>query len=110
MSTAAPSPEIRVRQRDRLAITSLLLGLLLIVFPVQADILDAALHARRFFAAGIVAVTCFAAVFVPFLLSLRRRRREPQLWANRGCLIATGIILVLDVLFLGTLLIYQAFR
>ena len=111
MSTAAiPSPEVPARQRDGLAVTAFLLSLFLMVFPLQADMLDAALRGRRFFAAALVAVACFAAVFTPFLLSLRRRRREPHLWASRGYLIAAGVILVLDVLFVGTFFVYQLLR
>ena len=109
-TTAIPTSEVPARQRDGLAITAFLFSLFLMVFPLQADMLDAALRGRRFFIAALVAAACFTAVFTPWLLSLRRRRREPQLWASRGYLIAAGVILVLDVLFVGTLFIYQLLR
>jgi hypothetical protein len=111
MSTAAvSSPEVQVRTQDGLAVLAFLLSLFVMVLPLEAGMLDVLLRQRRFVIAGIVAIVCFAVVFTPFLFSWRRRRRQPQMWRGRGYLIAAGVILTLNVLFVGTLFIYQLFR
>jgi hypothetical protein len=90
-TTAVQSPEAPARQRDGFAITAFLLSLLLL-FPLQADMLAAALRNRRLVVAALVAAVCLSMAFTPFLLSWRRRRREPQSWGSRGYLIAAAII------------------
>ena len=111
MSTASvPSPEVQARKQDGLAVLAFLLSLFIMVSPLEADMLAVLLRHRRFVLAGIVAIGCFTVVFAPFLLSWRRRRREPQMWRGRGYLIAAGVILTLNVLFVSTLFIYQLFR
>jgi hypothetical protein len=80
------------------------------VVPTQADILDPVLRGRRFVFASLVFALFLAAVLTPFLLSMRRRRREPFVWGSSGFLAATGAILCLDVLWFASIMIYQLFR
>ena len=91
-----------VRPQDGLAVSAFLLALLIMVLPLEADILDVLLSRRRFAVAGMVTMVCFASVFAPFLRSWQRRRREPKKWRGLGYLIAAGVILVLNLLFVGT--------
>jgi len=110
ITPAVKAPEARKRPQDGLAVYAFLLALVVMVVPLEADLLTVSLMHRQFLHAGFVAMTCFAVVFTPFLISLRRRERESQARRGRGYLIATGIILALNVLFVGTILIYQFFR
>lgn len=87
-----------------------MLALFLMVFPVEADLLDVLLRKGRFVMAGVVATICFVAVFTPLILSWRRRRREPGTWKWGGFLVAAGAILGLNALVVGTVFIYQLFR
>ena len=86
------------------------LSLFIMVLPLEADSLDVLLCHHQLAAAGCLAAVCFAIVLTPFLLSLRRRRREPQARRGRGYLVAAGVILTLNLLFVGTVFIYQLFR
>ena len=106
MNSNAP---ISVRRRDPLAIVSFLLALVLMVIPVEAGILDPALR-RSLALASLVAMAFFAVVLIPFLLALRRRRREPLVWRGGGFLIVTGAILALNATWFGLILIHQLFR
>ena len=65
----------------------------LMVFPVGADIHYSLFRARMFAIADVFLVGCFLIVFIPFLLSCRRLRREPDRWRGRGWLIAVGVVL-----------------
>jgi len=98
------------KRRDPLALCAFLVAALTMIMPLQVDILDPALRSGRFVAASLVFSLFFAAVFAPFWSSVRRRRREPQRWGSWGFLIATGVILALDVLWFASILIYQLFR
>lgn len=57
-----------------------------------------ALDMRKVADAGALCVICFVVVFTPFILSWRRLRRHPGKWRGRGYLIATGVILALNVI------------
>ena len=105
-----PTSQAPVPRGDPLAKVAFFLAILIMVLPVEADILDPALRHGRFILASIVAGFFFAVVFTPFFLAMRRRRREPVVWGGRGFLIATGVILVLNVLWFASILIYQLFR
>jgi hypothetical protein len=80
------------------------------IVPVEADILTPLLIRRRLGITTFVAALIFAAVCVPFFLGLRRKRREPLVWGGRPLLIATAVILSLNVLWFGSVLIYNLFR
>ena len=101
---------ILTRRREPLAICAFIVAVATMIVPVQVDILDPALRTGRFGGASIVFPLFFAAVFTPFWMSVRRRRREPLNWGSFGFLIATGVILSLDVLWFASVLIYQSFR
>jgi hypothetical protein len=102
--------QVSARRRDPLALCAFFLTVLTMVVPVQVGVLTPPLQAGRFGAASLVFALFFAAVFTPFWMSVRRRRREPLLWGSLGGLVATGVILSLDVLWFASVLIYQLFR
>jgi hypothetical protein len=105
-----PTSAVPVRRRDPLAVVAFVLAVLIMVVPVEVGILDPALRGHRFVGASIVAAFFFAVVFAPFFLAVRRRRREPSVWRGGGFLIATGVILVLNIVWFASILIYQLFR
>ena len=57
----------------------------------------AAVHQHKYAWAAGIALLAFAVVFIPFFLALQRVRREPTKWSGRGYLVATGIILLLNL-------------
>jgi hypothetical protein len=95
---------------DPLAVIALVLAVFLMIVPVEADILDPVFRSGRFGIAALVAAFFFAIVFTPFLFAVHRRRREPLAWRGRGFLITTGVILVLNLMWFVSILIYQLFR
>ena len=80
------------------------------VWPTEADLLDVLLRHRDFVKAALLEVACFAVVSTPLFLSVRRRRREPDVLRAKGCFWTAGAILVLNVIWAGTLFVYQWFR
>lgn len=76
------------------------------VLPVEGGLL--ALVPLGFF--GVGAILCSALVLTPFVISWRRRRREPQAWGDRGLWIATGIILVINGLMFSTAFVLGLMR
>jgi len=99
-----------VRRDDGLDLLALFLAFLIMICPTEADILDVLLRRQKFLKASILAVLCFAVVFTPFFLSIRRRRREPHVLRPRAALWATGVILGLNVLAVGTLLVREVLK
>jgi fucose permease len=77
-TTANRASEVPAPQRDGLAFTAFLLALFVMVFPLQADLLNAALGERQFFIAGLILVACFAAVFTPLKRRATHRTRDSQ--------------------------------
>ena len=78
------------------------------VFPVEADLLFVFLKGQqRPVALGFTAV-CFLVVATPFVVSLLRRRKQPHVWANRGDLIATAIILSLNLIGIVCIFVSQS--
>jgi hypothetical protein len=49
----------------------------------------------------LVAICCSSAVFVPFWVSWKRQRRQPEKWGGQGYLMATAFILALNTLMFG---------
>jgi hypothetical protein len=97
-------------RRDPLVQCAFLIALLTMIVPTQADVLDPLLRGRHLGLATLVFTLFFAAVLVPFLMSVRRRRRELLQWGSSGFLVATGAVLGLDVMWFASILIYQFFR
>ena len=62
----SPSPE--PARLDPLAVVAFALAVLLMIVPVEADILDPVFHRGRFGLAVLVAIFFFAIVFTPFFL------------------------------------------
>ena len=91
------------RPLDPAAVFGFLWAAFIMVFPLEADSLDVLLRQRRFVIAAEVAGACLAAVAIPYLLTLRRWRREPGMWRGRRLLVATGAILVLNLVFVGAI-------
>jgi len=60
----SPSPE--PARLDPLAVVAFALAVLLMIVPVEADILDPVFHRGRFGLAVLVAIFFFAIVFTPF--------------------------------------------
>jgi len=85
-------------RRDPGAAVSFYLALFIMVLPTEADLLVAALAQHKIGMAIAIAALCFSVVFTPFFFAWRRWRREPKKWKSRGYLIATGIMLLLNVL------------
>lgn len=93
------------RPQDELAVSAFLLALFVMILPLEADMLDPLVRRGRVLHAAVFAAGCFLAVFLPFLACLRRRRREPNARRGRGYVVATAVILVLNLLFVGGLLV-----
>ncbi len=89
-----------VLKRDSLAAVAFYLGVIIMIFPTEADYLYVFHREQDFVRATLFAIVCFAIVFTPFFLAWRRWRRQPNVWKSRGYLIATLIILVLNVLMI----------
>jgi hypothetical protein len=112
-SPPRPPQQSATRRRDPLAVVAFLLALFIMICPTEADILDPAFRSHRYGLAAVLAVAFFSVVFIPFFLAWRRFRREPTKWRGRGFLIATGVILTLNVfvwLAAISISIYQLFR
>jgi hypothetical protein len=105
-----PVPGAPVQRLDPLAVCAFFLAALIMVVPIEVDILTPLLQRRRFAAVWGGGTVSFTVVFVPFLLAVLRRRREPSVWSGRGFLIATGSILVLNGLWFASVMVYQLFR
>jgi hypothetical protein len=101
--------QVATRRRDPLAICSFFIGLFLLG-PVQGGLLDPGLRAGHYGTVLLLFLIFFAVVFVPFWISVRRRRREKLSWGSRGFLVGAGVILGLDVLWFAATIIYQLFR
>jgi hypothetical protein len=97
-------------RRDPLAVIAFVLAVFLMIVPVEADILHPLFLRGHFGLAALVAAFFSAIVFTPYFLAVRRRRREPQAWSGRGFLIATGVILVLNIIWFCCIIIFQFFR
>ncbi len=67
------------------------------IWPIEADMLVGLVDTGNMAAARIFWVICFLIVFYPFILSCRRMRRYPGRWCGLEYLIATGIILTLNI-------------
>lgn len=99
-SSTSKAPELRT---DGFAVTSSWLAVFIMILPVEADLLGALTFHNRVGASATFAAGCFAAVATPFILSLRRRFLQPGVWANRGSLITTGVILAFNILSVSCL-------
>ncbi|SFJ25740.1 hypothetical protein SAMN05421753_11757 [Planctomicrobium piriforme] len=84
------------RKLDGLAMLAFWLSFFLMVLPTEADVLFSFIRNRQFTFAVLFAVFCSACVLVPFVLSWRRRRRNPEMWRGRGYWIAAGVVLCLN--------------
>lgn len=97
-----PEATTTAKRFDGFAATAFWLALVTMVCPIEADILHVVLAVERKTALGGLIATCFfAAVFTPYLVSCRRHWRQPGVWQGRAYLIATSIILALNVLTFG---------
>ena len=108
--TAAPNQiqsSRATRRANECAVIAFWLALSLMIFPIQADVIVIALRTHRYVEVALVAVACFAIVFTPFCIAQYRLLREPGKWRGRGYQIATGIILVLDILYIGQLCFFS---
>ena len=97
------------RRRDLLAVCAFFVALLLLG-PIQGGVLDPGLRGGHFAMVFLIFAVFFGVVFTPFWISVRRRRREPLVWGSSGFLVATGVILGLDILWFTSIIIYQLFR
>jgi hypothetical protein len=93
------------RRRDSYAVVAFWLAFLIMIAPTQAGLLAGFVAQKRFDLAAVLALGCFAIVAIPYVRSFQRHRREPQVWSGRGHLIATSVILILNLLVLCTVLI-----
>ena len=105
-----PTPKTPVRPHDPLVVVAFCLAIFIMVIPVEVDILTPALQMRRFAAVCTVAILSFALVFVPFLVAVLRRRHQSPLPRGRGLLIATGVILSLNAIWIISVMAYRLFR
>lgn len=95
-----PVATIPTSRRDPYAAIALLLALLIMVLPTEADCLFIPLREGDFFSAIIVALFCFFIVFLPFAVAWRRWKRKPEIWRSRGYLMVTLVILILNIVML----------
>ena len=100
---SATSPAV-VRRRDPLAAAAFWLAIIIMICPLEADLLAIPALQHRYAYAILIAMIRFAIVFTPFLLAWRRIRREPSKWSGMGYLNATGIVLILNPLIVFWLL------
>lgn len=87
------------RRLDPLAALSLFLAVFIMVLPTEADLLIVLIHHKKLASGVAFCVICFCVVFTPFFFSWRKLRREPTKWRGNGYLIATGVILTMNLLF-----------
>ena len=91
------------RRRDPLAVMAFWISVI-IIMPEADLVAIAALQHRHALAVLIVGV-CFAIVFTPLFMALRRIRQEPSKWSGMGYLRATGAILVVSLVIMMRFLI-----
>ncbi|HUE17543.1 MAG TPA: hypothetical protein VMR25_25545 [Planctomycetaceae bacterium] len=103
-------PSVTRRKWNWLAFLSFLLAVFLMVLPGEADALWMPLRAGHFVEAACIAAVCSAVVLVPFVLGRRCRRQSPDRWTGRGYLITTGIILILNTVWVTCVFGYQLLR
>jgi hypothetical protein len=96
--------------RDPHAVVAFTFATLLMVIPIEAGLLDPLLQARRFGPPSLVAAGFFAVVFLPFFFAVRRWRQEHSMYRGRNFLVATGVILTLNLVWLAFVLVYQLVR
>ena len=101
-SESEPKP-----QTDWWALSACILAISLMIFPVEADLPFALFGGQRQPAALGFTALCFLVVATPFVISLLRRRKQPHVWGNRGDLIATAIILSLNVISIVCIFVRQ---
>ena len=65
---------------DGFSALACLLAVFVMVFPLEADILSVLVYEGRTAVAALIAVACFAIVFLPTALAWRRRWRRPGAW------------------------------
>jgi hypothetical protein len=81
-----------------LARISLILAFFIMIWPIEADILNVMLIHRSLAVARTFTTVCFLVVFTPFILSWQRLHRNPGKWRGRGYLIAAGVILTFNII------------
>jgi predicted neutral ceramidase superfamily lipid hydrolase len=98
MATSEPI----TKRRDHYALTAFWLAFALMVWPTESTILVTLITEKRLGMSMVVSIICFLAVILPWIASLRRHRREPNIWSGKGFLIATGVILMVNLLMVGS--------
>ncbi|CAN5532986.1 hypothetical protein BH10PLA2_BH10PLA2_14100 [soil metagenome] len=102
---------MQVKKFDGFAALSLFLAFFIMVWPIEADIIDALLRQDgQPFLACLVALECFVVVLVPYAISLRRHWCYPGKRRGWGYLAATTLILSLNTVLFGTVFIRQVVR
>jgi hypothetical protein len=94
--------DFRSKMKPRLepfALVVFWLAFFVMVAPLEADMLWSLVHYRRFAASVGCWLVCFLIVFIPFVFSWKRFRSHPTRWRGRGYLIATGLILTVNLTF-----------
>ncbi|MEP6936948.1 MAG: hypothetical protein ABI871_02660, partial [Chthoniobacterales bacterium] len=102
--TRMPSSLIKPRV-DPLARWALGLAVVIMIWPTQGDMVWSLLKNGRRIQAVFFAIICFLIVFGPFVLSCWRVARHREL-RGKGYLIATGMIILLNVFVIGNALLH----
>jgi hypothetical protein len=105
MSNEASLPlnnEAPAKRFDWLAALALGLALFVMVLPFEAGILTGFFISRRLFDAAFLAISCFAIVGLPALVSWRRHRKNPGLYRGKWQLATTAVILALNLLMVAS--------
>jgi hypothetical protein len=95
---------------DPLARLAFFLGFFIMIWPTEADMLVALVRHGEFVRAAGFSFACFIVVFAPFIVSWRRLNRQPLGLRGRGYLIATGVILVLNIISVSVIFYSESHR
>jgi uncharacterized membrane protein YczE len=95
--TSSKSPRLPEKPLEPFGFVAVALAIFFMITTFEADILWM-LHKEGLVALQwIVWISCFLAVFIPFLVSCYRQRSNPNRWRGRWVLVVIGIILALNV-------------
>jgi hypothetical protein len=91
---------IPVRKRpEPIGVLAVVLAIILMIVPLEADLLWVLHQQGRYTLQKIVWIFCFLVVFVPFIVSWRRMHLHPGRWRGRYNRVLTGIILCINIAF-----------
>jgi membrane protease YdiL (CAAX protease family) len=89
------------KQLDGFAVLAFALAMVIMVLPIEADMVFVLLGNKKIALAAAIAMACIVTVLVPVVFSWRRQRSAPEVWGGRGYLRGAITILIINLLMTG---------